>query len=218
MANFQTKDSGERVQFQTGMHRDTNTGKALFHLMFPLGVPYKEQMLTRLAELYGRGAQKYAARNWELARTREELERFKESAFRHFVQWLTGETDEDHAAAVLFNVIGAEYVEFRLRQAEAESEPMRLPDGSGFFVGEVAGPDEDNGVGAAIEEAIREEGRRSEVLGEACLMGFPAEELRVDKDTGRVYLEGPAPLAAPPQPQYPVTLRVISLDPDADQE
>lgn len=125
MAEFTTKDSGERVQFQTGMHRDTNTGKALFHLMLPLGVPYREQMLTRLAELYGRGAQKYAARNWELAQTREELERFKESAFRHFVQWLTGETDEDHAAAVLFNVIGAEYVEYRLREKDMIDEAAK---------------------------------------------------------------------------------------------
>jgi hypothetical protein len=44
------------------------------------------------------------------ARGLEEYERFRESAFRHFLQWFNGETDEDHAAAVYFNINGAEYV------------------------------------------------------------------------------------------------------------
>ncbi len=53
-------------------------------------------------------------RNWELAKTDEELERFKSSAFRHFMQWLSGEDDEDHASAVYFNIQCAEYVKWRM--------------------------------------------------------------------------------------------------------
>ncbi len=53
-------------------------------------------------------------RNWETARTSEEEARFRASAFRHFMQWFTGQNDEDHAAAVLFNIQGAEMVRYRL--------------------------------------------------------------------------------------------------------
>lgn len=106
--SFLTKDSGERVQFATGMQRDVTDGKTRYDLVIPLG--WKEHMLKRWAALMTRGAVKYEARNWEKASTPEELARFRESAFRHFLQWYDGETDEDHAAAVFFNVQGAEFV------------------------------------------------------------------------------------------------------------
>lgn len=109
MDNFTTKDSGERVEFSTGMQRDTSKSKARFDLITPKNIPYEKQMLTRWAELMARGAEKYNARNWEKASTQEEIDRFKESAFRHFMQWFFGENDEDHAAAVFFNITGAEY-------------------------------------------------------------------------------------------------------------
>jgi hypothetical protein len=113
--SYETKDSGKREQFDSGMVRDTQDGKARFALVVPKGVPYAEQMLTRFAELMARGADKYGDRNWELARGQAELDRYHDSAFRHFMQWLTGETDEDHAAAVLFNIVAAETVKFKMR-------------------------------------------------------------------------------------------------------
>ena len=61
-----------------------------------------------------RGAQKYGARNFQLAKTQEELDRFKASALRHMMQWQCGETDEDHSAAVAFNLMAAEYVKWRM--------------------------------------------------------------------------------------------------------
>ena len=100
-----TKDSGARAQFDSGMQRDTEEGKARFDLLVPLGVPYEKQMLTRFADLLARGAEKYTARNWEKANSQAELDRYKSSAFRHFMQWITGEEDEDHAAAVMFNIM-----------------------------------------------------------------------------------------------------------------
>lgn len=117
-SSFTTKDSGARAQFDSGMVRDTNKGKARFDLCVPLDLPYEQQMLTRFAMLMARGAEKYDPRNWEQAKLPEELERYKESAFRHFVQWITGMTDEDHAAAIYFNVMGAEYVKARMAQGE----------------------------------------------------------------------------------------------------
>lgn len=111
---FITKDSGKRAVFEGGMVRDTNEGKARFDLLRPHGVPYKHQLLTRFAELMGRGAEKYDARNWELATGQTELDRFQESAERHFNQWMSGELDEDHAAAVMFNLLGAETVKYKM--------------------------------------------------------------------------------------------------------
>ena len=67
-------------------------------------------MLTRWAAHMTKGAVKYGRENWRLANSQQELDRFKASAFRHLVQWLAGERDEDHASAVLFNVSAAEFV------------------------------------------------------------------------------------------------------------
>ena len=99
--SFVTKDSGERVLYDSGFTRDTDTNKPRFDLI-PL------PMLKRLAELYARGASKYGDSNWKLADTDEELQRFKASAFRHFVAWMDDETDEDHMAAVVFNLFAFE--------------------------------------------------------------------------------------------------------------
>ncbi len=112
MKKFTTKDSGKRVKFETGMQRDITIGKTRYDLVIPLEM--KENMLKRWAELMSRGAEKYTARNWEKASTQEELDRFKESAIRHFMQWFTNQDDEDHAAAVFFNIQGAEYVKEKM--------------------------------------------------------------------------------------------------------
>lgn len=74
----------------------------------------QEELLRRWAELMTRGAVKYGALNWQKAATQTELDRFRESAARHFFQWYLGDRDEDHAAAVLFNLSGAMYVADRM--------------------------------------------------------------------------------------------------------
>ena len=112
---YETKDTGDRVEYDSGMVRDTNGGKPRFDLMIPKGVPFEDLYLTRVAHLYRRGAVKYTERNWEKANSQEELDRALESAFRHFMQWYAGETDEDHAAAVFFNINEAETIRVKLR-------------------------------------------------------------------------------------------------------
>ena len=114
--SFVTKDSGERAEFASGMVRDTDKGKARFDLLIAEGVPYRHQFLTRCAELMMRGAEKYNDRNWEKANSPEEVARMKSSAFRHFMQWFCGETDEDHAAAVIFNILAAETTEWKIEK------------------------------------------------------------------------------------------------------
>lgn len=105
---FQVKDSGKRTKFSTGMVRDVTDGKTDFALAVD------GPMFERLAAHLTKGAVKYEKRNWMKAKTPAELERFRESAFRHFWQWWRGDTDEDHAAAVFFNINAAEYVKSRL--------------------------------------------------------------------------------------------------------
>lgn len=102
--SFAIKDSGERRHFESGMVRDTDEGKTHWALVAD------GPMLGRWAEHLTKGAIKYDARNWMKARGTAEYERFRESAFRHFMQWYYGDRDEDHAAAVFFNINGAEYV------------------------------------------------------------------------------------------------------------
>ncbi len=106
---FQVKDSGARHQFDSGMVRDVTTGKVDYSLVFD------GPMFDRWAAHLDKGAVKYTKRNWMQANGQAELDRFRESALRHFLQWFRGETDEDHAAAVLFNINGAEYVKGRLK-------------------------------------------------------------------------------------------------------
>lgn len=112
---FITKDSGKRTEYDSGMKRDTAEGKTNFHLLIHKGIPYEDQFLTRLAQLLTRGAQKYSKRNFEKAQGVEELERAEESLFRHFMQYICGETDEDHAMAICFNVMLIELIKTKMR-------------------------------------------------------------------------------------------------------
>ncbi len=128
MPDYVTKDSGVRQDYASGMRRDTQEGKAHVTLLIPLGVPYNEQFLIRCAMLMSRGMEKYGWRNWELADSDVELERFKGAALRHLMQWITGETDEDHAAAVVFNLLAAETTKYRIQEAACHtSSSVRGP-------------------------------------------------------------------------------------------
>lgn len=110
------------------MVRDTQDGKARFDLLFAGSVPYEHQFITRVAQLLERGAKKYGTNNWQLADSEEEMERFKASAMRHLAQWIAGETDEDHAAAVVANLLFAETTEFKRKRRAASLVAMARSD------------------------------------------------------------------------------------------
>jgi hypothetical protein len=126
---YAVKDSGERMKFDSGMVRDTTTGKIDYWRCF-VG-----PMMERLAVHVTKGAVKYpdvtpGVPNWTLAAGDAESERFRQSAARHFYQWMRGDTDEDHAAAVIFNINGYEYVEEKqelqfIAELEAEKATAR---------------------------------------------------------------------------------------------
>jgi hypothetical protein len=117
VSDYVIKDSGQRAAFDSGMVRDVADDKPDTELIF------NGPMADRWAEHLTKGAKKYpdvelGVPNWTLARGLEELVRFRKSAVRHFRQWLRGDRDEDHAAAVFFNINGAEYVRDRMAAAE----------------------------------------------------------------------------------------------------
>jgi len=100
---FITKDSGKRAKYDSGFQRDTAEGKPRYDLIPP-------ELLKRLADLYTRGAEKYDEDNWKKAGSEKEYARFKASAFRHFIDWMADwNTEEDHAVAVIFNIMSYEW-------------------------------------------------------------------------------------------------------------
>jgi hypothetical protein len=47
--DYETKDSGDRIEYKTGMKRDLSNTKARFDLLIPKEQRYEQQMLTKLA-------------------------------------------------------------------------------------------------------------------------------------------------------------------------
>lgn len=122
MKEFQTKDSGRRQDYSSGMRRDIQEGKPRFDLINPENLPYNETLLYRWAMLMERGMTKYGYRNWEKANSQEELNRFIASAWRHFVQAMNNEEDEDHIAAVCFNLNAIVYLKYRLENEKNKKD------------------------------------------------------------------------------------------------
>lgn len=95
------KDSGNRRKFETGAVRDMQEGKGRCDLLPACA-------LLRLAKHYEAGAMKYEARNWEKGIP---ISVMIDSAMRHLLKYMDGQTDEDHLAAVAWNILGAMWME-----------------------------------------------------------------------------------------------------------
>jgi len=121
MAEYVTKDSGQRQQFDTGSQRDLRKGKGRFDLLSPLAV-------RRLAGVMERGAEKYDERNWEKG---QPLSRFLDSALRHIFDYLEGKRDEDHLSQAEWNLHGAVHTEEAIKRGllppELDDIPNYLP-------------------------------------------------------------------------------------------
>lgn len=95
---------GDPVMLPSGMNRESEDGK-IDYLLVRDGPMYRRWAVLMTAAVSNRGRQ-----NWMRANSADDLERFRRGAARHFEQWLDGEDDEDHAAALIFNVNGVEYL------------------------------------------------------------------------------------------------------------
>lgn len=133
-SEFVVKDSGAREQFDSGMVRDTATGKMRPDLV------RDGPMFMRWVMLLTKGAVKYAARNWMKAKGQDEFDRFLESTDRHYTiwymwrryginienpdNWTREPLSEDHAAATIFNMNGVEYTADEMAANVPAVKPM----------------------------------------------------------------------------------------------
>src|SRR5258706_16469533 len=102
--DIKLKDSGERSSYSSGAVRDNSEGKGRFDL-----IPY--QGMIRLARHYEAGAKKYSDRNWEKGMN---ISRYVDAALRHLFKYVAGWNDEDHLAAVAWNVFSIMHHEHSL--------------------------------------------------------------------------------------------------------
>ncbi len=94
-AEWQTKDSGTRREFDTGSKRDVATGKGSYVSISP-------HAWRRVAALMERGAVKYE--RWNYMKGQPYSVVF-DSLMRHMLQAFSGMKDEDHLAAVIANAM-----------------------------------------------------------------------------------------------------------------
>ena len=124
---FIVKDSGKREEFENGFVRDTEEGKADYARV--LAVPglhlIPVEMLERLGAHLVRGAAKYGENNWRKATGTAAKERFARSLTRHVRQLITGERDEDHAAAIVFNAFAYELTESSSSNDRELANPLK---------------------------------------------------------------------------------------------
>src|SRR4051812_18167589 len=87
---------------ETGVNRSDSTGKPDYTLV-------DLHMLEREAQHMSRNVASKGRDNWRKASGPEDVLRFKQGAWRHFLKWVTDVDDgEDHAAALRFNISGVE--------------------------------------------------------------------------------------------------------------
>lgn len=68
------------------------------------------ELLERIAKQFAYGAKKYGENNWKLGKG-PEIDIFKQAAHRHLFQWASDVKDgEDHASALLTDVIMYEWL------------------------------------------------------------------------------------------------------------
>jgi len=128
---FETKDTGARREFETGSRRDSDEGKALIRRIPPL-------VRERLGALYQRGAAKYGdagdpVENWKKG---QPLHEYLESLHRHLLEIEKGNEDEDHEAAVLWNMAAFMWTKQQIRLGQLSDS---LADGHNAVVSEYSG-------------------------------------------------------------------------------
>ena len=84
-----------KTDFSTGAQRDTDEGKGKPSLISPV-------LIHRLGVHLAEGAKHYGADNWTEGMP---YRRTADSMIRHIFQWLAGDEEEDHLAAVCFGAM-----------------------------------------------------------------------------------------------------------------
>ena len=111
-------DNGKnKKKFQTGGIREVASGKGRYDLL-------PTRAMRRLAEHYENGVHKYDDRNWEKGLP---IGHYTDSALRHTFKFLEGQTDEDHLAAAVWNLMCIMETMERIEIGMLPKELMDLP-------------------------------------------------------------------------------------------
>lgn len=89
------RQSDTKTEFDTGAHRDSDEGKGRPSLISPV-------LIHRLGVHLAKGAEHYGEDNWSKGMP---YRRTYDSMLRHMGQWLAGDREEDHLAAIAFGVM-----------------------------------------------------------------------------------------------------------------
>jgi hypothetical protein len=115
------KDGGTRQTYGSGAQKEDSSqteGKGAFHLL-----PFLP--ILRSAEIWRKGAVKYASRNWEKGIA---LSRFVDSGLRHLMQYcLAGKIDEDHLHQGLWNFMALSWTIDRINRGLLPATLNDLP-------------------------------------------------------------------------------------------
>lgn len=115
--DYELDTSEEKMTFASGAQREVKTGKGRFDLLPPFA-------LHKLAIHYEKGGIEHGDRNWEDGIP---VHSFVDSAFRHIIQYMKGETFEPHLVAALWNIIGAVETEERIKLGILPKELNDMP-------------------------------------------------------------------------------------------
>ena len=114
------KDGGTRQTYSTGAQKEDSSkveGKGRYDLLPPTAI-------RRVAEIFRKGAMKYANRNWEKGIP---LGRLLDSAKRHLDQYQEGMEDEDHLAQAAWNCLTLLHTEEMIKRGILPKELDDLP-------------------------------------------------------------------------------------------
>ena len=159
MTEYAIKDSGTRTSFGGGMVRDGDAADKVDYTSILFG-----PMAERWAVHCTKGRVKYpdsepGVPNWTLASGVEEYLHARGSLLRHLMAYLRGETDEDHAAAIMFNINLMEYIRDKLPEGQA---PSVFPDQRVRWIQQaraIRNPEDDpGGLGEDVPVRYREPG------------------------------------------------------------
>lgn len=110
-------DTGARTAFASGAVRDAMHGKGDPHAIPPC-------FIRAVAKRFEDGRKKYGNGNWLKGIP---LSRYQDAVIRHVLAWAEGQTDEDHAGAVGWNVAAWMHTEQLIRSGALPQELDDLP-------------------------------------------------------------------------------------------
>jgi hypothetical protein len=116
--DYEIQDSGKHREFPSGAKRDKKTGKGRYDLV-PWGAVHA------VAVHFQKGAEKYAARNWE--KGMPVGAEFMDSGGRHYGEFMQGLDDENHLVASIWNLLCAYQTMIWIKQGKLPEELWDLP-------------------------------------------------------------------------------------------